>query len=152
MVQHFSFAIIVILAFTAPAAQAETFKWVDEKGVTNYSSNPPPGTAAKSLRTVEDRLSIYQSDPALKQAPARYNQADYAHAEWLQRQQIMAMSAGYADCPSPYRADCDGYRSSARSPYFAVPAFPSRPLRPRFISASFPGPRAGRPSSAGMFR
>ena len=155
MIERHALAIIAILAASAPAAQAETFKWVDEKGVTNYSSNPPPSsTAAKSLQTVENRISVYQSDPALKQAPAPSSQADYAHAEWLQRQQIMAMKASYPDCPSPYRTDCayDGYRSIAYYPRFALPVFRSRPARPSFVSASFQRPQATRPSSAGMFR
>jgi len=120
---------ILLLALAAPAIQAETFKWVDEKGVTNYSNKlPPPGKAAKSLQTVEDRISTYETDPSLIRAMARPGRPDYAEAEWLQRQRLMAMNAGYLDCASPYQGDCGyrGYRSSAYYPYAAFSVFRSR--------------------------
>jgi len=123
---------ILLLALAAPPIQAETFKWVDEKGVTNYSNNPPPpGKAAKSLQTVEDRISTYETDPSLIRAMARPHRPDYAEAEWLQRQRLMAMNAGYLDCASPYESDCGyrGYRSSAYYPYATFWVFRSRAAR-----------------------
>jgi Domain of unknown function (DUF4124) len=131
---------LLALAAAAPAVQAATFKWVDEKGVTNYSNSPPPSAkAAKPVQTVEDRLSTYETDPSLK-AAAQSNRpsSGSAEAEWLQRQQIMAMRAGYMDCPSPYRSDCapDGYRSAAYAPMYPMrfPVF----NRTRFSPTSFP--------------
>ncbi len=145
-----SLAILVLLALAAPPLQAETFKWVDEKGVTNYSNAPPPsGKTAKSVRTVEDRISTYETDPSLKSAMQNYRRADYAEAEWLQRQQIMAMRAAYTDCP-PYRPDChnDGYRSGAYYPFFAFPAVRSTVTRQGFFPASFQPPASfQRPAS-----
>ncbi len=140
MAGRYSLPILMLLVLAAPSLQAETFKWVDEKGVTNYSNTPPPSAkAAKSVRTVEDRISTYETDPALKSAAQNYRRSDYAEAEWLQRQQIMAMRAAYTDCPSPYRPDCghDGYRSSAYYPYFVFAAARSALQRPGFSSASF---------------
>lgn len=144
---------ILLLALAAPPLQAETFKWVDEKGVTNYSNKPPPaGKAAKSLRTVEDRISTYETDPALVRAKASPGRPDYAEAEWLQRQQLMAMSAGYLDCSPPYRADCgyDGYRSGAYYPYFAFPVFRSRLVHRTFFATSFPRSHAARSMSRSL--
>ena len=63
---------IVMLAVVAAGASAsaqQLYKWVDERGVTNYSNHPPadPKTA-KNVRPVEDRLSVYSPDPGLTQA------------------------------------------------------------------------------------
>lgn len=125
-----SLAILLALAAAATSAHAETFKWVDENGRINYSNNPPPsGKAVKSVQKVEDRISVYQTDPALKRV-AGYPRPDTAQAEWLQRQRIMAMRAAATDCQ--YRDDCrgDGYRSGAIIAYAAypvlLPAFPRR--------------------------
>ena len=87
MAGRHSFAILLILAAVALPAQAETFKWVDEQGITNYSNKPPAAArAAKSVRTVENRISTYESDPSLKRAAENPGRAGHAEAEWLQRQ------------------------------------------------------------------
>jgi hypothetical protein len=74
-----------------PAARAETYKWVDERGVVNYSNTPPPATA-KATQGIADRISIIESDPALRKAayspPSPYELMQ--QQEWLQRQRLMA--------------------------------------------------------------
>ncbi|HEY6820709.1 MAG TPA: DUF4124 domain-containing protein [Burkholderiales bacterium] len=105
------------LACAGAQARAETFKWVDERGVVNYSNQPSPGKTVSST-VVEDRISTYQSPPlhavALNRAP------DY---EWLQRQRIMAemaaAKAAAADCS--YRVDC-------RDPYLTGYGYPLVPV------------------------
>ena len=39
------------LAAVAPPASADMYKWVDEKGVTHYSENPPPDGKATKMET-----------------------------------------------------------------------------------------------------
>jgi len=105
------------LACAGAQAHAETFKWVDERGVVNYSNQPSPGKAGSST-LVEDRISTYQSPPLhaveLNRAP------DY---EWLQRQRIMAeiaaSKAAAGDCS--YRVDC-------RDPYLTSYGYPLVPV------------------------
>ena len=82
----------VLLAF-APAAQAETYKWVDERGVVNYSNSPPPA-AAKAPQQIAERVSTYQTDPALRSVVARGVTPYEAmlHQEWMQRQRLIADS------------------------------------------------------------
>ena len=125
-------AIVVLagLASVAAQARAETFKWVDERGVVNYSNRPSPGKTASSL--VEDRISTYESPPlnpvALARAP------DY---EWLQRQRIMAEMAAAKPAPADcgYRVDCrDGYFSGAYG-YPFVPVVATR-RAPRLLRTS----------------
>ena len=152
MAGRYACALLLILAAAALPARAETFKWVDEKGVTNYS-NTPPARPAGAVQALEDRISTYESDPSLKRAAENPDRAGYAEAEWLQRQQIMALRAGYMDCASPYRADCgnDSYRSSVYLPFFASPVFRST-RQASFFPASFHRPRANRASASRSLR
>src|SRR5438876_739492 len=94
--------------------QAETYKWLDANGQTHYSSAPPPaGQSAKSVKTVEDRISVYPPDPTLKDAAAHYRRMDMAETEWLQRQQLMARAALQSQRPAP---SCNPYRSDCSDP------------------------------------
>ena len=82
--------LLVVLLALAPAAQAETYKWVDERGVVNYSNTPPPA-AANAPQQVADRVSTYQTDPALRVAARGVTPYEQMiHEEWLQRQRLMA--------------------------------------------------------------
>jgi len=56
----------VMLAAAATTSGAELYKWVDERGVTNYSNEPPPKSAnAKPVGVPEDRLSIYTPEESV---------------------------------------------------------------------------------------
>jgi hypothetical protein len=141
----FRLALLLACAAAAPLAQAETYKWVDEKGVTNYSNTPPPaGKARSAVQAVEERISVYPSEPIVSPnaAPAVYQRLQAIEAEWLQRQRLMATAAAYppatpSGCPSPYRGDCvyDGLYPyvpvvAVRRPVFVRPA----PVRTRRIA------------------
>ena len=94
---------LVLIALGAPLAQAETYKWVDEKGVVNYSNTPPPN--ASKAATVPDRISNYTPDRSITQAIDVDRRLDAAETEWLQRQWLMAMKqvpAPAADYPPAY--------------------------------------------------
>jgi hypothetical protein len=55
------------MAMAGAAGSAELYKWVDERGITNYSSDPPPkGRQAKAI--ADDRMSTYTPDPAVTEA------------------------------------------------------------------------------------
>ena len=79
---------VLTLAF-APTAQAETYKWVDEKGVVNYSNTPPP-SAAKSATQIAERVSTYEpmTQRVVYTPPSPYEVM--LQQEWLQRQRLMA--------------------------------------------------------------
>ena len=133
-----------LLLLAALSAQAETYKWVDAKGVVNYSNAPPP--AAKAMK-VEDRLSTYEPDPALKNAAAAGNARDdyrqmSADAEWLQRQRLMALKDSYAAYPSP---NTDEFYPAYYSGYPVFPVARARTHRTSFATApslrTAPAPR-----------
>jgi hypothetical protein len=65
-------ALVSVLAF-APAAQAQVYKWIDERGTTSYGSKPPPNARrVTQLTEADSRVSIIPS-PA---APARERDPD----------------------------------------------------------------------------
>jgi len=108
--------ILAVLSAAVPPALAGTYKWVDDKGVVNYSDKPPRAQAAKQ-QTVEDRLSIVAPDPSIGPAIRAMNvraarRAEYEEADWARRQRLLSASPSRyagdgADCP--YRANCDRF-------------------------------------------
>jgi hypothetical protein len=65
-------AIAALAYSTLPAQAAEVYRWTDERGVVNYSNEPPPKDAkAKDVRTVEDNLSVYTPEKRPERAPAQ---------------------------------------------------------------------------------
>jgi len=104
-------AILLFLAAAAPPVLAETYKWVDDKGVVNYSNAPPAAKAAKP-QLIEERISTIAPDPSLGPAIAAMNaraarRAAYEEADYARRQGYMlAAQASYAGSYCPYGADC----------------------------------------------
>jgi hypothetical protein len=94
---------------------AESYKWVDAKGVTNYSSTPPTGAAKAEV--IEERVSVMPADPSLQTAIAdmraqALRRQEYAEQEYLQRQRLSVEKDMLAmTIPAcPYRTECsDGY-------------------------------------------
>ena len=100
-------AIVLILAMAASPALAETYKWVDAKGVVTYSDTPPPSMAAKP-QVVEERVSVIPPDPTIGPAIAAMQaraerRAQFEEADYLQRQRYMLEAqATYAATACPY--------------------------------------------------
>lgn len=152
-----------LLLLAAAPLRAETYKWVDEKGVTNYSNAPPPEAAAKAA-PIEERVSTLPTDPAFVQEVAAMRaralrRAELEETEWLQRQQILAAAAA-APAPSNgcgYRADCGvpfgptyTYHPAVYAPVFTAvgfrrhaPGFKHRSIELRHRST---GPRRHAPA------
>ena len=128
---------------TALPLHAETYKWVDAKGVTNYSNAPPSSAKRSDLKVVEDRISNMGTDPnferdaqALRRREER--RADYLEADWARRQQAMPMQQSYAYSEEPYYADYGWYGgyggyyggSFRRAAFFAAARRANRPTNP----------------------
>ena len=60
--------LLLIIALSSGAA-AQTYKWVDERGVTNYGSKPPAGRAAQLVET-QPGGTIETGDAQLKRLEA----------------------------------------------------------------------------------
>jgi len=143
----------VVIAFTASFAAApacaDLYKWIDEKGVTNYSNEPPADSkTARKLAVVEDKISVYTPDQPLLRAveagrrsgssnqeariQALERQLDterrarqYAAAAEAEAAQA-AQQAAYEQCIADRRTDCDAVYAGY---YPYVPAVAVVPLR-----------------------
>ena len=151
--------LIAALAMLAsvPSSAAQLYKWVDERGVTNYSNQPPADpNAVRKMQPVEGNLSVYSPDPALTQAVAAYHQGagerrladrvDYLErqleAERLARQYTAAVAAAPAPCPPG--VDCYGNSGSYYPAGIAGGFFPVAPRHKRLFPAQLPvGATAG---------
>ena len=121
------FALGIVLL--APALHAETYKWVDERGVVNYSNTPPPA-AARAAKPIAERVSTYEGDArqVAYVPPSPYEVM--LQQEWLQRQRLMAeqqnLQTIYDNAPvDPYTTYHYGSYPGVYYPVRAV-----RPVRP----------------------
>ena len=122
------FACVLMLAVSAPGIGAELYKWVDERGVTNYSNEPPPkGTNAKPLAVPEDRISVYTPEDSItreieraKERSARPPQLNPPRIVEPDRRLLVPPPpppVGYDPCANPGDPNCAAYLYD-RSPVF----------------------------------
>ena len=60
-----AYPVLALLALTCVSAtsSAQLYKWIDERGITNYSNDAPPAaTTANKLTRVENKISVYTPD------------------------------------------------------------------------------------------
>lgn len=171
---------VLILAMAVTPAVAETYKWVDAKGVVTYSDTPPPSTAAKP-KVVEERISVMAPDPMFASSAAaldarlarraQYEEADYAlrqrymlEAQLTQMNYAAAADAYAADAYAPYYGYGGwGYVGGARRfgptvthyrapirPYSSLPSYSDLPTYGAPRAGA--GVRVGAPAGRGSFR
>jgi uncharacterized protein DUF4124 len=148
----------VALLDASPAWSAQLYKWVDERGVTNYSNQPPADAeAARNLGPVEGNLSVYSPDPALTRAVAASRQDSYnrglaERVDYLERELAAERQARqYAPPAVALSVPCqsgDCYGNYATSYYPAGIAgggfFPAGHKHKRLLPAQLPvGATAG---------
>ena len=120
-------AITLTAVLAAVPAFAQVYKWVDEKGVTNYSNEAPADRkAVKKVDVVADKLSFYSPQESSTRAaahsgvsPALADRIDrlerQLQAERQARQSAASAesqalaAAAYQQCLADRRVDCDGY-------------------------------------------
>lgn len=104
-----------------PAAGAEIYKWVDEKGVVNYGEHPPRQRSATVLTPERTPLSVYPATTSGGASAAGTDPAIKARVEQLERElerqrQQREASAGLAAerealrlerCRLERRVDCE---------------------------------------------
>ena len=135
----------------ATAAAAELFKWVDERGVTNYSNEPPPAAAtARKLARVESTISVYTPDDSFMQVvKATRERALQALAEPEPPRSPVArigppsLQSGYEQCLASGRLGCDDLYRSYAPVYLPVAAvYPLRSVPQTRFLARPPASRA----------
>ena len=141
--------LIPALLLAAAPAWADIYKWVDEKGVVNYSATPPAKKSevkspVKTLDTAESRLSVYT--PARTPEGSRENASEALRSRVEQLENQLAAERGrrasssaeaderkkraYEECVRARLVDCDPNRapSSVNTgyPYPVMPVFVGR--------------------------
>jgi Domain of unknown function (DUF4124) len=122
MVRRFPSALLLVLAMSATPVLAETYKWVDAKGVVTYSDTPPPSMAAKT-KVIEERISVIPPDPSLGPAVAAMQaraerRAQAEEADYARRQQYMLQAQANEAATGCYGGDCSiGYDAPYYYPY-----------------------------------
>jgi len=127
-----------------PATAQPLYKWVDERGITNYSNDPPaPALTANKLTRVENKISVYTPDDSFMQAvKATRERSIKALAEPEPARspvaRIEVQQSGYDQCVTSGRIGCDdlypGYYPAAYLPAAYYPyrrVYPARFLPPR---------------------
>jgi Domain of unknown function (DUF4124) len=94
----------LLLAWLAlPACAAATiYRWVDARGITNYGDRPPAHVRVRVLDPGDSRVSVYSTDPLLREAIAAERERTVSdlrmarrqrdlEREWLARQYFAAL-------------------------------------------------------------
>lgn len=154
-------AIFCAMLFVLPASATDLYKWVDAHGVTNYSSELPPGAkGAKKFAAAENRVSVYTPDKQLLQAMEASRQRALEdlrtgrrerelEAEHLARLRSAAptpaVPSGYDPCLDAANVDLCNNRVYNTFPYYAAaPVFAgNRRFRPLPQINITPGTTAG---------
>ena len=124
-------ALVWVLGMTCSSATyAEIYKWVDEKGVTNYSSAPPATAKARSIDLQSATVSVYEAPPP-QQAARALDTAMRARIERLENELLAERRArptstqaesdrrqlAYEQCLRDRRVDCDQVRDGPYATY-----------------------------------
>jgi hypothetical protein len=151
-------AFLILIGAIAPAS-AELYKWIDERGVTNYSSDPPPPAAtANKLTRVENKISVYTQDEGVLQAvKAVRERAIKALTEPEPARSPVARIAveqsGYEQCVTSGRIGCeDLYPAYYPAAYLPVGGYPLRRIPPTRFLPPRPAPRDPTRVSRGPLR
>ncbi|SEL72193.1 protein of unknown function [Atopomonas hussainii] len=65
-------ATALLTGLSAPALAAQVYKWVDEKGVTHFTAEPPPGQQSEQLNIkIAPAKASAPSTDALKEAQSK---------------------------------------------------------------------------------
>jgi len=139
-------ASLVAGALALPVA-AQTYKWTDETGTTNYGSKPPanarnvqqlddsksrvstmPGLKAEEIRAEQDRAPQQKADRPEQDPSAQRRQTADAQsgamtdAQWRER----CLADRRVDCDDPSRGTFDYGLEPTGYPYY----YPTRPVPP----------------------
>lgn len=153
MSPHTLTVLIPALLMAAAPAWADIYKWVDDKGVVNYSATPPAKKSdakspVKTLEAAESRLSVYtpaRTPETLREAP-RENASESLRNRVEQLENQLAAERGrrayslaeaddrkkraYEECVRARLVDCDPNRApssmSTLVPYPVMPVFVGR--------------------------
>lgn len=141
---------IAALCAAVPAS-AELYKWVDERGVTNYSNERPPAGANKVAR-VDNTISVYTPDESFMQSvKAMRERGLRAMSEPEPARSpvgvVSTAQSGYEKCVLSGRLGCEDIYGASQWHTPAIAIIPYHRFQPtRFTYQRPPSPPAARES------
>jgi len=151
--RHIELAILLAAIGAVTPAAGQTYKWVDESGVTHYSDRKPDDPKeAKRLKPVSGMVSVYSPDKSLLDAveAARKRRAQPDYRSEPDREPVRYAVPAVAQVPAyPCdQPDCDSYYY----PYAPAGYFPMKRRRAvHLVQAQFPpGAIAGTVTGGGI--
>jgi hypothetical protein len=161
---------LVAVVFAAAPASAQVYKWVDNRGVVNYSNEAPADRNPTVLDPKSARVSTYSTEDAPKRAtgaPAAANESALSdkidrlerkldaerYARLSDAQVQAAADLRYDQCLRDRRVDCDypGMDPYYYGPYYGAVAIVRPPIRQRpIMHRSPPANQVGHPAFSSM--
>ena len=132
---------LAAICAAAPAC-AELYKWIDERGVTNYSNELPPVTAtAHKVTSVGNKISVYTPDESFMRAvkAVREQSIKKLTEPEPERSPVARIGppqqSGYEQCLASGRIGCEDLYNTPYPIYASgVAVLPWRGVRPpRFV-------------------
>jgi len=150
--------IVCVLALAVPlAAHAEIYRWVDDRGVVNYSSTRPEGVK-KVAQIAEDGGRVSTVPGMSPELVAQQRQLDLeARIQRLERELYEqrardAMAAAQSYPAYPYPAYYSGYAGYPAYPIYGYGLVAARPVFPRHVRAVVPRAPVRPAAARGMRR
>ena len=151
-------SIVCALALAVPlAAQAEIYRWVDDRGVVNYSSTKPEGVK-KVAQIAEDSGRVSTVPGISPELVAQQRQLELeARIQRLERELYDqrardAMAAAQSYPAYPYPAYYSGYAGYPAYPIYGYGLVAARPVFPRHVRAVVPRAPVRHAAARGMRR
>ena len=138
---------LLVLTCVSATASAQLYKWVDERGITNYSNDPPPPAAtANKLTRVENKISVYTPDESFMQAVKAVRERSLkalAEPESARSPvtRIAVEQSGYEQCLASGRIGCDDLYPGYYPLAYLPAAYPLRRVQPTRFLPPRPAPR-----------
>jgi len=131
-------ALTVVTLAVVQATYAQVYKWIDEKGVVNYSGTPPEKHKSTKLDEENGRVSTVESYNYARNLPSPRERALQDRADRLEQeaarnrqtaaQQEAAAEQGYLQwreaCIAQRRVDCDDPQRALNEPGYFYPPYP----------------------------
>ena len=130
------------LSLLATSAFAQVYKWVDEKGVTNYS-NAAPAKPGGNVTVVEDRISVYTPEQSVLDAAQKARERSAAPAPAPMQPGVTAIAPSPVSAPTAVVAGSDACRNTTDpncygAPFFGVPVVIAPRRAPRLNQPQLP--------------
>ncbi|MEN3353405.1 MAG: hypothetical protein V7640_1563 [Betaproteobacteria bacterium] len=146
-----SLKLLVVLITLAPLhANADLYRWTDEKGSIHYSDRAPPKSSnVKDVSIVENRLSVYSQDKATMDRVQRARErADSISSGYVRPDRYpVGYAQGMAPAPGVSADPClagDDVNCYGYPLYYSAPVFFGRHRGARFVQPRLPlGATAG---------